>query len=133
MASPTEIQDLDLIAGDTWSPGLELELEDVDSGSLSVFALTGVAVRLSISRIVSDPAPLYSTSSADGTITVGEAAGTIDILVPGSVTATWTPGNYYYQIRLDFPGEGGSRNLITYIEGNLLVTKSNMPTQGGQS
>jgi hypothetical protein len=79
--------------------------------------LTGYSARMQVRESYSSPNTLVSLSTGSG-ITLGESAGTINILISAVETAAFTPNTYIYDIELVSPNQ----SVIRIVEGSFIVT-----------
>lgn len=107
--------DLYIVRGDTWTQDFVYE-----SPADTPVDLSGYSARLQIraNRLASSPA-LLSVSSAGGEITLGGAAGTIDVEVDALVTAALD----FDQARWDLELTSSGGIVTTLIEGNITLIK----------
>lgn len=82
--------------------------------------LTGYAARMMVKRTVTSSAiiSISNVSNSQGVITLGGAAGTIDITVNAAHTTTLTAGKYLWAIEL----ESGGGEVTRLLDGEAVVT-----------
>lgn len=86
-----------LIRGDTWQRVWVLK----NKATQQPIDLTGIAVRLHVRD--NAKSLVYAALTANGDIVVDGAAGKLSLTVAASVTATWTPGTYKFDIEVTYP------------------------------
>ena len=77
--------------------------------------LTGYDARLQIRESADDSTPALDASDY---LTLGGAAGTIEVEIPASETSDLDPGRYVYDLEV----ESGGGEITTLIAGSLTVT-----------
>lgn len=100
-----------------WSAGNCCDQGTVGSGPQPV-DLTGYTAELQIRAYQSTTAPLYYDASSD--ITLGGTAGTIALLIPSSVTETFTWYIGWYDLLLT----DSSGNVTPLLSGQANVTSA---------
>ncbi len=83
-----------LTRGDTWARVWTFKIK----GTQQLIDLTGATARLHIRD--NAKALVYAASTANGDIVIEGAAGRVVLTVAASITATWLPGNYKYDIEV---------------------------------
>ena len=78
--------------------------------------LTGYTAAMQVRSSASSATVLLTATTENGRITLGGAAGTIDLLVSASVMQAMTPGKYVYDLEL-YSGA----TVIRLIEGSFTV------------
>lgn len=79
--------------------------------------LTGYSARMQVRATAASPDTILSLTNGSG-ITLGGAAGTIDILVSATATAALTPGKYVYDLEL----VSGGGQVTRLMAGTVTVT-----------
>ena len=72
--------------------------------------LTGCSASMQVRPSYSSPMPLIDIYSGDG-ITLGDLAGTIHLVVDAPITAAVPPGNFVYDLKIEFPSGAVTRLL----------------------
>ena len=78
--------------------------------------LTGYTAAMQVRATAASATVLLSATNSNGRLTLGGAAGTIDILVDAATMAALTPGKYVYDLEL-YTGA----TVIRLIEGSFTV------------
>lgn len=86
-------------------------------GTGAVLNLTGYTARMDVRTSKDAATALVSATTENGRITLGGAEGTVQILIPASVTAGFAPGQYVYDLKL-ISATGRATRLI---EGFFIV------------
>lgn len=81
----------------------------------ALFNLTGFTAAMQIRKTTASTAALVELTHSSG-ITLGGAAGTIDIVIPASVTTTLTTKTAVYDLKITGGGE-----TIRVLKGNVEV------------
>lgn len=85
--------------GETFARRLTRRLRNPDGTPGAPIDLTGYAGRMQV-RDRPGGTVLLDLSTGNGGMTLGGAAGTIDLLASAAATAALTPGDYVYDLRL---------------------------------
>lgn len=106
--------DLEINQGATYSKTFAWK----DSGGVAV-NLTSYTARMQIRRSVSDTEVLLSLTTENGRLVLGGSAGTIQMLLPSSVTELidWRRGKY----DLELVAPDGV--VVRFLEGSVLVSR----------
>lgn len=88
------------------------------SGAETAVDLTGCTARMQIRTSATAATALVTLTTEDGGITLGGAAGTIEVLIGADVTADFTFKQAVYDLEITF-ANGHKRTLIA---GNVYVT-----------
>ena len=99
-----------LTRGDTWQRVWTLK----SKVTKQPVPLSGVTARLHVRD--NAKALLYAASTVNGDIVVDSVAGRLSLTVAASVTATWTPGNYKFDLELTYPD-----GTVKTYESNVLA------------
>ncbi|MGZ8181453.1 MAG: hypothetical protein ACXWT1_05810 [Methylobacter sp.] len=83
--------------GDTWQRTWLIKVK----ATQQPIDLTGATVRSHVRD--NAKALVYAASTANGDIVVDGVAGKLSLTVAASVTATWTPGTYKFDIEVTYP------------------------------
>jgi hypothetical protein len=81
--------------------------------------LTGFTARMQIRETVDATAVLKSLTTENGGITLGDTAGTVDLLISATETAAFTFGNAVYDLELI----DGSGIVTRLLSGNVSLSK----------
>lgn len=95
---------LRLVRGDTWYRRWQ-----ATAAAGQPVDLSGATARLHLRR-VADGTLAASATTADGRIAIDAAAGTLDLRMPATATASLAPGRYRYDIEVTMP-DGAVRTI----------------------
>jgi hypothetical protein len=97
--------------GSTFRKTVTYKIDDVPVN------ITGYTSRLQVRETHYSTNTITSLTSGSG-ITLGGSAGTIDILISASATATFDPGNWVYDLEV----QSSSGIVDRLIEGSFIIT-----------
>ena len=98
--------------GATWNTQLTVAVDGV------AMNLTGYTARMQARTSVDATSTVFSWTSTGGELVLGGAAGTITLNIPDTVTTTYTPGAYVYDLEI----ESGGGETPRLLQGTFTIT-----------